>query len=211
MKRYAAYLFDGDGTLYDTAEMIYKCFLYTCKEFGGITVNRRDVFANIGIPLQPQLEHFLGPLSDQQAEKVTRAHMEYQMTLYKDCVKLFPAVASTLEYLKKRGSRLAVVTSRKHFTLKLYLEHTGIYQLFDILISPEDTLRHKPDPEPAEEALRRLGCQAHETLFIGDSEFDIACGAHAGTDTAFVAWSTIPSSQLPIQPTYIISTMEELI
>ncbi len=211
MKQYTAYLFDGDGTLYDTAEMIYQCFSYSCKKFGNIDVKREEVFSNIGIPLLPQLEHFLGPFSDEKAAEVITAHMEYQSKIYKDYLKLFPGVAETLKQLKKNGKKLGIVTSRKTKTLTLYLEITEIKDLFDVLITPESTRRHKPEPEPAHAALEELDCDASETLFIGDSVYDIACGAGAGTDTAFVSWSYIPISSLTVQPTYIINEMGELL
>ncbi|RLG28889.1 hypothetical protein DRN98_09000 [Methanosarcinales archaeon] len=211
MKQYKAYLFDGDGTLYDTAEMIYQCFAYSCKKFGNVNVTRDAVFGNIGIPLRPQLEHFLGPLSDEKAAEVMQTHMAYQLTIYKDYLTLFPGVAETLQQLKKNGKKLSVVTSRKIQTLSLYLETTGIKVLFDTLITPESTREHKPEPEPAFAALKALGCAPSEALFVGDSVYDIACGAEAGTDTAFVGWSHIPVSSVPIQPTYIINKMSELL
>lgn len=211
MKLYKAYLFDGDGTLYDTAEMIYQCFLYSCRKFGNIEVKREDVFANIGIPLRPQLEHFLGPLTDKKAAEILEAHMAYQLTIYKDYLHLFPSVAETLAQLKQKGKKLGVVTSRKIKTLTLYLETTGIKHLFDVLITPEVTQKHKPDPEPALAALNKLQCAASETLFAGDAVYDIECGTKAGVDTAFVDWSHIPRSSLSIQPTYFIHTMSELL
>ncbi len=210
MKQYAAYLFDGDGTLYDTAEMIYQCFSYSCKKFGNIEVAREAVFSNIGLPLRPQLEHFLGPLSDDRATEILKAHMAYQLTIYRDHVFLFPGVAETLARLKNNDKKLAVVTSRRTKTLTLYLKHTAIYHLFDAFITPESTEKHKPDPQPALEALRQLDCSAAETLFVGDAVFDIACGSKAGTDTAFVAWSHIPITSLPMKPTYILNGMGEL-
>ncbi len=211
MKQYAAYLFDGDGTLYDTAEMIYKCFFYSCKKFGDIEVTREAVFSNIGLPLRPQLEHFLGPLSDDQATEILKAHMAYQLTIYRDHVILFPHVAETLNQLKNNGKKLAVVTSRRTKTLTLYLKHTAIYNLFDAFITPESTEKHKPDPQPALEAIRQLDCAASETLFVGDAVFDIFCGSKAGTDTAFVAWSHIPIPSLSMKPTYILNDMGELV
>lgn len=211
MKPYSAYLFDGDGTLLDTAEMIYKCFVYTCKKYADLDITREQVFSNIGIPLRPQIESFLGPLSDEKADEIKKVHMEYQLSIYKDYMRLFPGVAETLSQLKNKGEKLAVVTSRRRYTLGLYLNYTGIFHFFDALITPESTVRHKPEPEPALEAAKQLQCSVTETLFVGDSTFDIECGAKAGMDTAFVAWSHINTSSMTIQPMYIIKNMTELI
>lgn len=211
MKSYSAYLFDCDGTLIDTTELIYQCFLYSCKKYGDLEVKREDVFSNIGILLRNQLIHFLGPLSEENLSEITKAHMDYQLKIYKDYLHLFPEVAETLSQLKDNGKKLAVVTSRKTFTLNLYLKHTGILQYFDTLITPELTDKHKPDPEPALEALKQLSCPAEETLFVGDSIYDIECGAGTGMDTAFVTWSRINPDSLSIKPTFIINEMKELL
>ena len=132
MKSYSAYLFDCDGTLIDTTELIYQCFLYSCKKYGDLEVTRDEVFANIGIPMRNQLVHFLGPVSEEKLSEITKAHMDYQLKIYKDYLDLFPGVAETLSQLKNKGKKLGVVTSRKTFTLNLYFKHTGILQFFDI-------------------------------------------------------------------------------
>lgn len=211
MKQYTAYLFDCDGTLIDTTELIYQCFVHSCKKFGNIHVTREQVFANIGIPLRNQLEHFLGPLFDEKASEITKAHMDYQLKIYKNYLQLFPGASETLSQLKDKGKKLAVVTSRKTRTLTLYFKQLGIYQFFNVFITPELTEKHKPDPEPALEALKQLQCSAEETLFVGDSIYDIECGVKARMDTAFVTWSRIDPELLSIKPTYIISEMKELL
>ena len=211
MKSYTAYLFDCDGTLIDTTELIYQCFVYSCKKYGDLEVTREEVFANIGIPLRNQLVHFLGPASDEKLSEITKAHMDYQLKIYEDYLGLFPGVTETLSQLKANEKKLGVVTSRKTFTLNLYFKHTGILQFFDTLITPELTEKHKPSPEPALEALKRLSCSAEETLFVGDSIYDIECGVKAGMDTAFVTWSRIDPDSLTIKPAYIINEMNELL
>jgi pyrophosphatase PpaX len=212
MKSYTAYLFDADGTLLDTTELIYQCFLYTCRKFGGYEITRKKVYDTIGIPLRAQVEIHLGKLSDEHYEKVRDAHMAYQQAIYKEYLKLFPGVIETLTRLKQDRKKLAVVTSRRMDSLTQYLKETGILNLFDALITPESTLKHKPDPEPALEAIAQLKCQPSETLFVGDSVFDILCGKGAGTDTAFVTWSICENiRESELKPTFIINSMEELI
>lgn len=211
MKSYTTYLFDADGTLFDTAEMIYQCFKYTCKRFGDIDVSREAVFSNIGIPLLPQLECFLGEFSDEKAKRVMDGHMEFQMGIYEKYLVLFPETKNTLEKLKQDGKKIAIVTSRRLISLELYLKHTGILDYFDVLITPESTRKHKPEPEPAFAALEYLKSTPKESLFIGDSVFDIVCGNTAGMDTAFVKWSEIDSESLCVKPDWIVENMSEFL
>ncbi len=211
MKSYTAYLFDCDGTLIDTTEMIYQCYAYSCQRFGGFIPDRKKVEANIGIPLLPQLELLLGPLSEEKAAAIIKAHMEYQFAIYKRYLRLFPGVAKTLSLLKQRGKKLGVVTSRRRESLDIFLGQTGVLHFFDACITPESTEKHKPSPEPALEAMRLLSAVPSETLLVGDSVFDIACGAGAGVDTAFVNWGSIDSASLGVAPTYIIGNFAQLL
>ena len=95
-------------------------------------------------------------------------------------------------------------------TLSIYLKETGIINYFDVLITPECTERHKPDPQPAIEALSRLNGVPERALFIGDSSFDVDCGGGAGMATAFVAWSHNAAETFNRKPTWIISDMLDL-
>jgi pyrophosphatase PpaX len=91
------------------------------------------------------------------------------------------------------------------------LKATGIWDFFDVIITPESTSKHKPDPEPVLAALKELACSSADALMIGDTSFDISCGAGAMVDTALVSWSMHDPATLPIQPTYIISDLSDLL
>ncbi len=211
MKQYEAYLFDIDGTLLDTTELIFRCFQNTCRRFGGFEVSREQVVGNIGLTLRDQMEIYFGKLSDERYDELQKAHMKHQRTIYKDYLKMFPGVPETLQRLKEKSCRIAAVTSRRLESLVLYLEETEIKAFFDVLITPESTTQHKPAAEPALKALEELGTEAHQALFVGDSLFDIKCGIAAGTDTAFVLWSHNDSSAMEVKPTMAIHRISELL
>jgi pyrophosphatase PpaX len=211
MKNYKLYLFDVDGTLLDTTELIYQCFLYTLKAAGRNVPSREYIVGNIGLSLMAQLRIFFNDLNEEQLNAIRLKHLNYQLSIYKEYLKVFPDVADTLKKLKDRGKKLAVVTSRAHDSLDLYLKETELFHYFNTLITPESTKNHKPHPEPALKALELFKILPEEAIFIGDSRWDIECGHNAGVDTAFVGWSYIPVSSLPVKPTYIIHDMDELL
>jgi pyrophosphatase PpaX len=211
MKNYSFYLFDADGTLIDTTDLIYRCFVHTCKVFGNMDVSRSDVVKNIGLTLRKQMEVYFGPLTDEQFTIRSAEHMNYQLSIYPQYLRVFPTVVKGLDMLRKRGKRCAIVTSRRRETLELYLRKTGILEYFEAFVTPENTAKHKPDPEPALKALELLGsADKNEAVFIGDSEYDIECGRQAGIDTAFVEWSHNDPAALPSKPTYCISDLMQL-
>jgi pyrophosphatase PpaX len=210
MKQYTCYLFDADGTLIDTIDLIVRCFEHTCAKFCGISVPAREIIKNIGLTLREQMERFLGPLADERFEIILREHMDFQRSHYREYLKVFPGVAEGLAELTSCGKRCAVVTSRKRESLEVYLKETGIYDYFKAFVTMEATQRHKPEPEPALKALALLGGKKEEALFIGASRFDIECAANAGIDSAFVKWSRNDPSELVVQPTMYIDDLREL-
>jgi len=212
MRDYKYYLFDADGTLIDTTELICRCFENTARMTGNAAISKDEVLGHIGLTLRDQMAvHFKKKLDDAEFERYRSIHMDYQMSVYKEYLKLFFDVKETLEILKSRGKKLAIVTSRFRNSLDIYLQDTGIFQYFDTLVSPEATIHHKPHPEPVLKALELLGGDASDALYVGDATFDIEAGFNAGVDTAFVNWSINSVSTLKAAPTWTIDSMKELL
>jgi len=210
MRAYVYYLFDADGTLFDTTELIYQCFVYSCRKYGNRDVTREEVIPSIGLTLAKQFERHLGPLPAAQLDAIQTDHMDYQLAIYRRYLRPFPGVAESLSALKARGGKLAVVSSRKMRSLGLYLRETGLYDYFDAFVTPDDTAQHKPDPAPAHKAMDLLGAVREQTVIIGDAVFDIACGQSAGIDTVFVSWSHHAGALQQVRPTFVINNMHEL-
>ncbi len=210
MKSYSTYLFDADGTLIDTVGLIVRCFQHTCGVFGGLRVPAHEIEKSVGFSLRKQMELYFGSLTDERFDELAKEHMDFQLKHYREYLRLFPGVAEGLACLSAAGKRLAVVTARKRFTLELYLKEMGIFDVFEAVVTLENTTRHKPDPEPALEALRLLSASREDALFIGDSRFDLECAHNAGVDCAFVNWSCNHLSEMNAKPTFCIDDLREL-
>lgn len=202
-------MFDGDGTLFDTADLVVHCFQYVSKKHCDQDVSRATILSGYGLPLKGQLIKQLG--EDADIETILKDFISYQMEIIDKDVRLFPEVWETLDHLKQQGSKLAVVTSRKPYSLGRILKHTDIERFFDTLVTPDDTELHKPDAAPALLALSRLGSKASEAVFVGDSQYDILSGNRAGTDTIFVNWSHLGIETVPVKPTWRIDEMSDLL
>ena len=210
MKDYTYYLFDADGTLFDTTELICQCFDYSLDKYGNMKKSKEELIKSIGMTLRSQFELHLGPLSDETYDEMQKEHMRFQLSIYKKYLRSFPGVKEALAILTERNKRLAIVTSRKINSLSIFLKETGIFDYFELMITPDETEKHKPEPEPALKAMSLLNAVKEESVFIGDSLFDIQCGASAGIDTAFVTYSKTKSDQLSVKPTYLINSLKDL-
>lgn len=211
IRSYDTYLFDADGTLLNTAELVFQTFLYACRKYGGFDIERSRVTADMGQPLVEQIQRYLGFRNPQDLAAILADYRDYQLGIYQAQLTVFPGVCETLQALREAGKKLAVVTSRRMETTDIYLKACDLHDFFDLIITPEATDLHKPNPEPALKALELMQSKPSEALFIGDAHFDIACGQGAGTDTALVAWSLNDPDTMQPRPTYILEKMEDLL
>ncbi|MCC8189502.1 MAG: HAD family hydrolase [Planctomycetes bacterium] len=212
MKEYDAYLFDADGTIMDTRELIYQCFAHVGRTQAVPVPDRAFVNSKTGLPVQTHLRELVG--YDRPAEfydQAIAAYTDHMQAIYRSHLATFPGVREGLAELAARGKKLAVVTSRRRASLELFLDALDLQDFFAVLVTPEDTERHKPDPAPAVFAMRRLAADPAGTVFIGDAEFDIRCGHAAGTETVYVAWGGVAYKTWPLQPDLVVHQFRELL
>lgn len=212
MKEYDAYLFDADGTLIDSRELIFQSFVEMGRAVGATLPDRGLIESTVGLPMYKQIVVVLGDGHDDEYYRRGReAYGKHMMTIYRDYLTAFPGVKEGLLDLKNRGKKLAVVTSRRVDSLAFFLEFLGINDCFDLLVTPESTDRHKPDPDPALFAARELGVPPDRCLFIGDATFDVQCGKGAGMDVALVRWGGMDPTDWPVQPDVVVDEFKELL
>jgi pyrophosphatase PpaX len=206
----AAVLFDLDGTLIDSIELIVNSALYAFEKCGHPPPAAEEWLADLGLPLRTMFGRFI---SDQSAmEQLVAGYREYQLANHDRLVRPYDEVASTLTALHDLGHALAVVTSKAEPLARRGLAHVGLDGFFDVIVGLESCTRHKPDPEPVHIALDRLGVAPGVAAFVGDSPHDMAAGRAAGVTTVAALWGPFTRAQLaPSEPDYYIERMSELL
>lgn len=177
-------VFDFDGTLADTSELIINSFQTIYKKFFGEEKPIEHISQFFGEPLKVTLEReFPQPFED-----VFNEYREYQSGRFNADVKLFNNAAEILQYLKSKNIKTAVVTSRMRESVIKALNYFNIDKYFDVVIAVNDTINHKPHPEPLLKAINLLGTSPDKTLFVGDSKFDMECANNAGAIPVLTGW-----------------------
>ena len=101
--------------------------------------------------------------------------------------KVYDGLLDMLSELKEKGVKMAVVSNKPDAAVKkLNREYFG--DRLDYAVGPSDGVRCKPYPDMAEEALRALGVEKKDAVFVGDSEVDVQTGLNAGLDVIAVSW-----------------------
>ncbi len=204
-----AVLFDNDGTLVDTHDIILASFRYASQEVLGRVYPDEVYMAKVGQPLAVQVDDFTSDAAvKERFLKVYRAH---NATIHDKMIKAFPGLIGLLERLRDEGFALGVVTSKMRNTAWGGLVVVGAAPYFECIVGSEDTEAHKPSPEPVLLGCEKLGVAASECVYVGDAPFDIEAGVAAGCATIGVTWGMFNESVLREQhATAIASTMDEL-
>ncbi|MCM3113063.1 pyrophosphatase PpaX [Lederbergia lenta] len=207
-KQITTLLFDLDGTLIDTNELIISSFLHTLEIFQPGLYKREDVLPFLGPTLT---ETFVG-IDPHNAEAMTKEYRKFNLEQHDLLVKEFEGVFETIRTLYENKYKLAIVSTKVRATVIKGLALTNLDQFFDVIISLDEVKHAKPNPEPLEKALKLLDSKPKETMMIGDNYHDILGGKNAGTYTCGVSWSIKGRSYLEqYDPDYMLDTMADLL
>jgi len=208
MRAYDTVLFDLDGTILDTNELIIISFLHALKDYTEEGFSRDHIIPFMGAPLVEQMKRFSGL---EEVDHLVDAYREINLRLHDEYVQLFDQVEEVLAKLHESGIKLGVVTTKMRLTTDKGLAFTNIAKYMGAVITIDDVEHAKPHAEPVQKALEGLGADPARTLMVGDSTVDIQSGLNAGVKTVGVAWSLKGEQVLRnVGADYIIHSMRDL-
>ena len=180
-------LFDLDGTLVDSAAAILGSFHHATE-----TVLRRRfpderILAQVG---GSNLAHQMQLLDPDRVDELVRVYREHNDPQYAD-LACFDGMIDVLRSLRVEGRQLGIVSAKRRATVERVFAGTGIGDYFDVVVGSDDTVKHKPDPEPILRALELLSAAPQEAAYVGDSPFDVAAGRAADVFAVAVGWGGI--------------------
>lgn len=209
MSKNIAVLFDLDGTLIDSNEIIIESYQTVLeKHIPEEIFSREKIISFIGPALHQVFLNYRSPDVVEQMIEDYRVH--YKANEDKT-IALYPGVVEALKDLKALGAKLSVVTSKYKSGAWHSFTHFGLDPYFDAFVALDDVTLPKPDKEPIEVALKRLG-GADWAIMIGDNPGDIQAGQNAQIASGGVAWSIKgPDLLKSYQPDYVFETMAEIV
>lgn len=193
--RWEAVLFDLDGTLADTIELILRSFRHAMTAHLGESPPDERWLSTIGRPLRDSMRLFAR--SPREAEAMTDTYVGFQRVHHDELVVPYPGILELVSELVERETPLGVVTSKRREMALRTLGVCGLTGRFPVVVTADDVEVGKPDPGPVLLCLDRLGVAPGErVVFVGDSTFDLRAGRGAGVATAAALWGPIPREEL---------------
>lgn len=189
-----AILFDLDGTLLDTHDLILESMQHAVKEVLRKEIPPEHLMAKVGQPLTTQMWDFTQ--SQELHDELLRVYRAYNAVKHDGMVRPFDGVEDTLQTLVDQGFPVGVVTSKRHEAAMQGLRLFGLERFLSCMIGADDWPEHKPDPGPVVHGAQLLGLGADACMYVGDSPYDIQAGNSAGCTTAAALWGMFSEATL---------------
>jgi pyrophosphatase PpaX len=189
-----ALLFDLDGTLVDSIELILNSARYAFEGFTGRAPTDEEWRALIGRPLVDSFREFVA--GEPEVERLVVRYREYQLAHHDRLVRAYDGVVAAIRGFAAAGHPMALVTSKADWLAHRGLVHVGLDDVIPVIVGCDSCTRHKPHPEPVERALALLRAEPGDAIFVGDSPHDIESGRAAGVYTVGVSWGAFTRAEM---------------
>lgn len=194
MPTFPTVLFDLDGTLIDSIDLIVDSYIHTFEVHGLPALERDVIVAGIGTPLRTVFTAMgAGPV---EIAAWTATYRDYNLRHHDARVRPFPGAVDMVRRIAGAGVRLGLVTSKNRHGAMRGLALAGLSECIEVIVGADDVERPKPDKEPVERALAQLAVPSLGAVFIGDSVHDIHSGRAAGVATVGVTWGPFSRAQI---------------
>lgn len=194
IRPYDAVLFDLDGTLSDSVDLILRSYRHTMKTHLGKELPDALWLQGVGTPLEIQLSEFAR--SPDEIRTMRKTFAQYYVQRHDSEVDMFPGAMQGLNDLKGQGIKLGLVTAKSRIGANRTLRRHHLIDFFDVVVTSDDTKEGKPHPQPVLFALASLNVRPERACFVGDSTHDINAGNAAGVDSIAVVWGPYPREVL---------------
>lgn len=187
MKKYKGIIFDIDGTLTSTNELIFATFNHIAQKYEGRTYTDEEIIAMFG-PTEDVIlrEKFNGD----KFKEVYDEYYKFYRENHPRMADLYPGIVDILKEIKQRKIYTSIFTGKGRKTTEITLEILGIKKFFDMIVTGDDVVNHKPSPEGIFQFLNKFKLNKNEVLMVGDSIADIIAAREAGIDIASVVWDS---------------------
>lgn len=201
-------LFDFDGTIADNSEGIYNCIRYALEKKGLPPLSEDILRKFVGPSL---FDSFMWHCTKDEdtANELVALYRERYAPVGTTEVKIYEGMKQLLEKLRSDGIITAVCSSKPHKFICKIAQEQGIYELFDGIFSPGLASHVSDKTGLALEAVKHFGVSSEETVFVGDTRFDVSAAKGAGMECIGVLYGFSEEGELD-SADYTVSNAEEI-
>ncbi len=170
-----AVIFDADGTLLDSRELVFQAYEHILTQHGKLMPDRVELAKSMG---KTTNENYSTLIPEHDDDKLTELHREFQAQRV-DLLDAYEGLHDLLQTLKDAQLKMGICTSRGINVFRL-LEEARIGEYFGAIVHAEMVSKHKPDPEGLFKVCEELKVLPSASVMVGDTDADIGAGKAAG-------------------------------
>ena len=204
--RFKGIIFDVDGTLTYTNQLIFDSFNHIAERYLDKRFSNEEIIALFG----PTEDVILKEICKDDYESARKDYYSY----YKDnhsIAQLYEGIKSLLIEINDADILLSIFTGKGRTSALITLNELGLTDYFDMIISGDDVLNHKPSPEGIIKFLKKHNFNPLDVLMIGDAPSDIIAANEAGVEIASVVWDSYSENEVKkLNQNNVFYTVDEL-
>ena len=206
MRIFDGIIFDIDGTLTATNELIFATFRHVTKKYLNRSVSDEEIISMFGPTEDVILKEWMKDDFD-EARKDYLNFYEEQHHLMAD---VYPGIKEILQLIKSKNVLLSIYTGKGRESSLITLKKIGVLDLFDMVVTGDDIEGHKPSPEGVKVFLDKFSLDPEKVLMVGDAPADVLAAHNSGIKIASVLWDSYAKEKvLQMKSDYFFETVNE--
>jgi len=211
-------LFDLDGTLIDSVPDLANALNHTLKSLGKDSFDQDIIRRWVGNGAATLVKRGLSgevtidsDIDEKLFSDALKIFLDYYSTNLANETILYPDVFDTLNELKNKGYRLAIITNKPFDFIKPILDTFNITDIFEDFIGGDSLDLKKPDPTPLLFMCDKLGVDIKNTVMVGDSKNDIIAANSANMDSIALTYGYNYSEDIKVHnPTIVFDHFRKI-
>ena len=200
------FIFDIDGTLTYTNQLIFDSFNFIAKKYLDRIFSDEEIISMFGPPENDIIKQLCG-------EKFEEAKVDYY-NYYKEnhsIAQLYPGIKEILELLKSKNFPLGIFTGKGREASMITLKYLDVHKYFNLIVTGDDVNNHKPSAEGIFKFVNQFNLIPDKILMIGDSVSDVKAAKEAGVKIASALWDSYGHQEVKLmRSNYYFYSVEEL-
>lgn len=184
MKLFDGIIFDVDGTLAETHELIFASFNHVAEKYLNKRLTNEEIVALFG----PTEDVILKEWMKDNYESARKDYFDFYKSKHAEMAEIFPGLIEAIRYIKEKKIPLGIFTGKGRDSATITLKSIGLYDQFDMILSGDDVEEHKPSPEGINKFLGIYNVSPERVLMVGDTIHDVMASECAGVKCALVLW-----------------------
>jgi len=207
LKNFEGIIFDIDGTLTSTNELIFAAFKHVTEKYLNKKVTNEEIISLFG----PTEDVILKEWMKDDYEDARKDYLTFYEAKHRLMADVYPGIKEALLYIKTKNIPLSIYTGKGRGSTDITLKKIGLYDLFDMIVTGDDIEDHKPSPEGIDLFVDKFNLNREKVLMIGDAPADITAARNAGVKIASVVWDSYAKEKiLEMNSDYVFETVDEL-